>query len=479
MLAGAVTIGTYRVLNKIGEGGMGTVYLGEHTLLGRRAAIKVLLPSLSANEEIVRRFFNEARAVTLIADPGIVQIFDFGYHTDGSAFIVMELLEGEPMDKRLARIGRFGLIDGLRLMRLICTSLGAAHAKGIIHRDLKPENIFLVGDPAVTGGERAKILDFGIAKLSSVDEPGKLKTRTGMLMGTPVYMSPEQCRGAGDIDHRSDIYTIGCVMFTMLTGRPPFDGDGSGELIAAHLREPPPLASSRVPELPGVIDQILQQCLRKSPADRFPSMTELVQAIGFAEQTLYRSNAAVNTVEPSDASVRSGPMPLPGMQVPTHMDPTMLSGASGHARTPIPAGGPRRPRRPGRQRWIAGLFVGTVATGGTVAFVVVRAGGDSSPGAAVSGSSTVEAHAHSTPIDAMPSTVTQSAPVLGGVGTVVTAGSDGGVADAPSVTEATDATIPLPRRPKSGSKGPRQPSRGRDHASSTGSATPSDIDRGD
>ena len=134
---------------------MGTVYLGEHTLLGRKAAIKVLLPSLSANEEIVKRFFNEARAVTRIADPGIVQIFDFGHHTDGSAFIVMELLEGEPMDKRLKRLGKFGLIECLRLMRMICTSLAAAHAKGIVHRDLKPENIYIVSDPAVTGGERA------------------------------------------------------------------------------------------------------------------------------------------------------------------------------------------------------------------------------------------------------------------------------------------------------------------------------------
>jgi serine/threonine protein kinase len=461
MLAAAI-IGTYRVLNKIGEGGMGTVYLGEHTLLGRRAAIKVLLPSLSANEEIVKRFFNEARAVTLIADPGIVQIFDFGYHTDGSAFIVMELLEGEPMDKRLARIGRFGLIEGLRLMRLICSSLGAAHAKGIVHRDLKPENIFIVSDPAVTGGERAKILDFGIAKLSG-DEPGKLKTRTGMLMGTPVYMSPEQCRGASDIDHRSDIYTIGCVMFTMLTGRPPFDGEGSGELIAAHLREPPPLASSRVPELPGVVDQILQQCLRKSPADRFPSMTELVQAIGFAEQTLYRSSAATMAVDPSSAFVRSGP--------------TTLSGASGQAWTPIPAGGPRR------QSWVAGLIVGTVAIGGAVAFVALRGSGDASPqaipAAAAGGSSTIETHAPFTAIDAMPSTATHPVPAVGNVGTVVTAAPDGGVSDTPSVTEAIDAAVPLLHRPKPSGKGPRQPSRGGDHASSTGSATPPINDRGD
>ncbi|MBA3820909.1 MAG: serine/threonine protein kinase, partial [Deltaproteobacteria bacterium] len=288
MITEGATVGAYRVLRKIGEGGMGVVYVAEHALLGRRAAIKVLLPELSANREIVQRFFNEARAVTQIADPGIVQIFDFGFHIDGSAFIVLELLEGESMDARLLRIGRFSPIDCLRLMRQICTSLHAAHVKGIVHRDLKPENIFIVGDPAVTGGERAKILDFGIAKLSA-DEPGKMKTRTGMMMGTPVYMSPEQCRGAGEIDHRSDIYSVACVMMTMLTGAPPFHGEGSGDLIAAHLREQPPLASSRVHGLPPVIDQILQRSLAKSPNDRFGSMMELVEAIGHAEQLLYHS----------------------------------------------------------------------------------------------------------------------------------------------------------------------------------------------
>src|SRR5512140_2836035 len=232
MLVEGAIVGTYRVLRKLGEGGMGAVFIGEHTLLGRKAAIKVLLPELSAHEEIVQRFFNEARAVTQISDPGIVQVFDFGHHTDGSAYIIMELLEGEPMDQRLARIGRMVPVDAMRIGRLVCSSLGHAHGKGIVHRDLKPENIFLVGDPAVTGGERAKILDFGIAKLSG-DEPGRMKTRTGAVMGTPVYMSPEQCRGSGVVDHRADIYSIGCVMMTMITGRPPFDGAGSGELIVA------------------------------------------------------------------------------------------------------------------------------------------------------------------------------------------------------------------------------------------------------
>jgi serine/threonine protein kinase len=180
-LIGAV-IGNYQIVRKLGEGGMGVVYLGQHTLLGRRAAIKVLLPTLSARPDIVNRFFNEARAVTTISDPGIVQVFDFGYHTDGSAFIVMEFLEGEALDRRLARLGKLPSVEALRLCRQIASSLAAAHAQHIIHRDLKPENIFLVRDGEVASGERSKILDFGIAKLSD-EHPGKVKTTTGALSG--------------------------------------------------------------------------------------------------------------------------------------------------------------------------------------------------------------------------------------------------------------------------------------------------------
>ena len=258
---------------------MGAVYLGQHQLLGRRAAIKVLLPELSARADIVNRFFNEARAVTSISDPGIVQVFDFGYHTDGSAFIVMEYLEGEPLDRRLARLGKLAAYDALLLCRQIASSLAAAHAQNIIHRDLKPENIYLVHDGEVASGERSKILDFGIAKLSD-DNPGKIKTSTGALMGTPIYMSPEQCRGLATLDHRSDIYSLGCVLFHLLTGRPQFEGEGMGDIIAAHIREPAPAPTSRAPEIAPAVDALVLRCLAKSPAERFQTMHELAAAIG-------------------------------------------------------------------------------------------------------------------------------------------------------------------------------------------------------
>ena len=173
-------MGAYRVLRQIGQGGMGAVWLAEHTMLGRQTAIKVLHPAFSAQPDIVGRFFNEAKAATAISDPGIVQIFDFGHHVDGSAYIVMELLIGESLDERLKRSGTLVLADVVRLIRQVAGSLGAAHARGIVHRDLKPENLYVVPDPEVSGGERAKILDFGIAKLTG-DASG-LKTSTSAVM---------------------------------------------------------------------------------------------------------------------------------------------------------------------------------------------------------------------------------------------------------------------------------------------------------
>src|SRR5262245_1502402 len=186
-------VGQYRILRKIGAGGMGLVFLGEHTLLGRRAAIKTLLPTVAANREIVERFFNEARATSAIADPGVIQIFDFGYHVDGTAYIVMELLEGEALSARLDRLGKLPLGDALRFARQIAGSLASAHGRNIVHRDLKPENIFLVRDTEAQGGERTKIIDFGICKMATSDPT---LTEAGAMIGASVYIARGECRGS-------------------------------------------------------------------------------------------------------------------------------------------------------------------------------------------------------------------------------------------------------------------------------------------
>jgi eukaryotic-like serine/threonine-protein kinase len=301
-------IGPYRIVRKIGEGGMGAVYLGEHTLIGRRAAIKVLLPELSSRRDSVDRFFNEARATTAISDPGIVQVFDFGFTPDKVAYIVMELLEGEQLNVRLARLRALTPADALRITRQAAGSLGAAHAAGIVHRDLKPENLFMIRDPEALGGERPKILDFGIAKLGD-EMPDRVKTRTGVVLGTPVYMSPEQCHGANRVDHRADIYALGCVLCHLLTGRPPFDLSGVGAIISAHLREPPPRPSSRITPLPPEIDELVLRCLAKSPDERFATMLELQQACDAILVLVSRGSAR-------NHSMPSGSMPMP-MAIPT------------------------------------------------------------------------------------------------------------------------------------------------------------------
>jgi serine/threonine-protein kinase len=382
------TVGQYRILRKIGEGGMGAVYLAEHALIGRRAAIKSLLPSLSVQREIVDRFFNEARATTSIPDPGIVQVFDFGFHTDGTAFIVMEFLEGEPLDARIRRFGRLAASDALRLTRQAAGSLAAAHARGIVHRDLKPENIFLIRDPEAQSGERPKILDFGIAKLGG-DNPNQMRTRTGAMMGTPVYMSPEQCRGAGLVDHRSDIYALGCVLFHMLTGRPPFEAEGIGEIIAAHLREEAQPPGAVLPGIPGVVDQLVLRCLAKSPDARFQSMTELQQALEVALARItatgamgptvampatplapgFRSEYPQTTSTPVPGSIPPAPAVQPATQVLG--TPTTLGAAAGQTATAPPSSRPSWP-------WIVLVVVLGAAAG--LAFALTRGGGSEPSG---------------------------------------------------------------------------------------------------
>ena len=358
-------IGAYRILQQIGEGGMGTVWLAEHTMLGRRAAIKLLHPMFTTRPDIVTRFFNEARAATAITDPGIVQIFDFGHHVDGSAYIAMEMLEGEPLDKRLRRLGRLAPTDALRVMRQVASTLGVAHTRGIIHRDLKPENIFLVRDPEVHGGERAKVLDFGIAKLTG-DQT--IKTQTSAVMGTPAYMSPEQCRGAGQVDQRSDVYALGCMIFALTSGAPPFDAEGAGEIIAMHLREPAPLLSSRAPEIPPELDALVMRCLAKQPAQRYASGTELAAAIGALLGTT--SNVGLMATATS------------GSQLPrAHaMSGTTLSSATGVTPT---TGMTQVP--PTRSRGLLIAVVAVVVVGGGIA-AVAGSGGGTTPRVASQGS---------------------------------------------------------------------------------------------
>jgi len=307
------TAGSYRIIDVLSVGGMGTVYRAEHTLIGRLAAVKVLHPELSANPEIVTRFFNEAKATTSIKHPGIVEIYDFGNLPSGHAYLVMEFLEGRTLAQRNKQRGALPEAEAAALLRAVCSALGAAHARGIVHRDLKPDNIFLVPDQDSSLGERPKILDFGIAKLTDIGLAGSA-TKTGAVMGTPTYMSPEQCKGTGDVDHRADLYSIGCMFYEMVCGRPPFTDRGAGELIGAHLFVQPEPPSQHGAHLSPDGEAVIMALLAKNPAQRPQTAVELAQLLAnIASRGGYGSST--NWERPS----------MPGMSLPdapTHYTPS-------------------------------------------------------------------------------------------------------------------------------------------------------------
>jgi len=298
------TVGKYRLLAQLGEGGMGTVYRAEHVVLGSPAAVKILLPQFTQDQVVVDRFFQEARAASAIRHAGIVEVFDFGRLPTGQAYIAMELLRGEELSSFLARRRPLDASLAVQIAIQMLAALNATHLVGVIHRDLKPDNIFLVHDPGVPGAIRIKILDFGIAKLtgrSLAAHPGRPRTKN-MILGTPAYMAPEQCRGGTELDARADLYAVGCLLFELLTGRPPFVASGDGEVMAMHIYEPPPRLSNLAPHLPVELDALIAKLLTKDPADRIPSAA-------YALATLERAPVAplVDEVALSGAHYAIGP----------------------------------------------------------------------------------------------------------------------------------------------------------------------------
>jgi len=258
---------------------MGSVYLAEHPGIGRRVAVKVLHKNYTRDEHLLARFLNEARAANAIRHPNIIEILDSGMLADGTPFLVMELLEGESLGTRLRQNGALPIAKAVDFAYQTASALGAAHAKGIVHRDLKPDNLFVVPDVHDTNRERIKVLDFGIAKLQQGSVADSVKTRTGTLMGTPIYMSPEQCRGTRTVDHRSDIYSLGVIFYEMLVGQPPFVSEGFGDLVNMHLNVPPASARSKRAEIPLALDALVMKMLAKNPEDRYAEMGEVQAAL--------------------------------------------------------------------------------------------------------------------------------------------------------------------------------------------------------
>ena len=319
-------VGNYEVRQKLGEGGMGSVYLAEHPLIGKKVALKVLHSEFASNQDVVSRFFTEAKAVNDIQHPNIVDIIDYGTlrQADGSTMVyfIMEFLGGTSLSQLIRREAPLSPERALRICVQIADALGASHRANIVHRDLKPDNVILIDRRHEA--DFVKVLDFGIAKLTG-DQPGSRRTRTGIVMGTPSYMSPEQCEGRGEVDHRTDIYALGILLYEMLTAKVPFEGEGYGEVLVQHLTQPPVRPSTIRGVIPPHVESVCLRALEKHSGDRYPSMDEFVRAltdpISYVEAAggtanFTTSNLGAPQLTPYPAAAMAPLTPLPGQLAP-------------------------------------------------------------------------------------------------------------------------------------------------------------------
>jgi serine/threonine-protein kinase len=300
--AGDLISGKYRLQRLLGAGSMGSVWAARNELTNRDFAVKFLLPELSRNDEMLNRFFLEARACGQIRHPAIVDVYDMGKAEDGSPYLVMELLEGEGFDARIARQGRIRPVDVCRYIALVARGLDEAHTRGLVHRDLKPGNIFFAIDKS--GGLFPKVLDFGISKETSAQEFDFVKTSTGAVLGSPAYMSPEQASGELDVDARADIWALGVIMYEALTGRLPFDANNYNALMLCIITQRHRQVIEHDPSIPPELSALVDRTLQKERDGRIKSAGELAEHL----ERIY----ARLTVTPLTQPERPLSMPPPG-----------------------------------------------------------------------------------------------------------------------------------------------------------------------
>jgi serine/threonine-protein kinase len=387
-LVGTVVSDRYRIVRKVGEGGMGAVYQAEHAVIGKRVALKVLFADLSRRPELVARFLQEAKSASRIGHENVIDISDFGQTSHGLVYIAMEFLEGQDLGRalRTERTLPWGRARGILMQ--IAKGLRAAHGQGIIHRDMKPENIFLVqreGRP-----DFVKVLDFGIAKVVSADNnDGPRLTQTGMIFGTPEYMSPEQAQGQPP-DHRVDVYAVGCIMYHMLTGVVPFHADSFMGILTKHLLEPVVPPRQRRPDLqiPADVEAVCLRALEKDRDKRWADMDEFYRAIGAAGGQPFEPSTVTRIPTPA----------LPGatLKYPSLAEPKADVRDSKTAITATPPVGtfdderPSRPEPPGGGLGArAKLALGAVAALAIVAVVVLALRGGVAPASGVANKAVV------------------------------------------------------------------------------------------
>jgi serine/threonine-protein kinase len=330
-------LGGYIIHSKIGEGGMGIVYAAVHPVQRTRVAIKVLGPAFSRDAAMVARFEQEAQMISGMHHPNIVEIFNLGMLVDGRRYIVMELLEGVPLTARIDR-APIPAQEGIEIIDAICDALMAVHARGIVHRDLKSDNVFLAN---IGGTTRAKLLDFGLAKLSNAGSSSAAKTMMGIVVGTPQYVSPDQIRGES-AGPATDIYSLGILSFKILVGKLPWDGEQL-DVLAHHLQTPPPLASDVAPTIPTGLATLVRQMMAKQANER-PTLSELRAAF---------------------ADIRAGGSGL--LRAP-------MGGAAAEA-VPARATASKASAGAGRPAWVYALIVLAVIASATIAFAIVKAAG--------------------------------------------------------------------------------------------------------
>ncbi len=302
-LVGTTLNGTYLVERLLGEGGMGRVYSARHSRIAqKRVAVKVLHAEFAGREDVLARFQREAEAAAAISHPNVLAVLDIDVTPRGMPYLVCEYLEGVDLADHLKEVKRLDVVDALSITRQLCRGLGAAHARGVIHRDLKPPNVFLIGDFSKGAPERlfAKLLDFGLSRFHT--EGDQSLTKTGFIMGTPSYMAPEQARGQR-VDHRADVYGLGTILYTVLTGRTPFDEESPQATILAVLNSDPPRPRSLVPSIPPHLELVIERAMAKDPNDRYADMAEFERAL----EALPNSGAAAESMQPTalEAPVQS------------------------------------------------------------------------------------------------------------------------------------------------------------------------------
>jgi tRNA A-37 threonylcarbamoyl transferase component Bud32 len=448
-LIGTVLGGSYRITRLVGQGGMGAVYEGVQLRLERRVAVKLMARELSANAEAIARFRREAEVTSQLGHPHIVQVFDFGSAPTGEPYLVMEYLEGEDLEKRIARVGKMSAPAASHIIRQVASALSATHAKGIVHRDLKPANVFLLSVEGET--DFVKVVDFGISKVRAA---GTKLTAALAVMGTPNYMAPEQAAGRVDeIDHRTDQWALACIAYELLAGRPPFIGEDVASLLYQVIHQAPSPLANMNPGLPAALEGVLQRALSKTQGGRFQTMTEFSRAFegaatGRVAPTTAQAIAHQPTVAPAAAAL---PAPAAAAAPTGGVAPvTTFSSTAGEAMV----GGETLRVRPMR-RWllaVGGLAIAAAAGAGAFAFI---SGRSPAPVPAVTASSTAAASAAIVPAREPPAAAPAAAPGGADAGATQVAAAPG--AAAPASAPAKKSRRPRPAWPPAPNAHPAAP----------------------